>query len=123
MRISRAKLKSLYESKRLHLKMLLSEAGVSKTAYYHLLYKDTLLPDTIHRIAQVLEVRPSAFLEEISPAEKKVKRILFLTDKILANGPLLDRENVRHTLILLDEKPIERLRRSLIRGRKINILR
>ena len=123
MRISRVKLKSLYKSKRLHLKMLLSEAGVSNTAYYHLLYKDTLLPDTIHRIAQVLEVRPSAFLEEISPAEKKVKRILFLTDKISANGPLLDRENIRHTLILLDEKPIERLRRSLIRGRKINILR
>ena len=78
MYISRVKLKSLYKSKRLHLKMLLSEAGVSKTAYYHLLYKDTLLPDTIHRIAQVLEVRPSAFLEEISPAEKKSEKNPFL---------------------------------------------
>jgi len=122
MHISPAKLKSLYESKEMHLKRLLSLAGVSKSAYYHLLYKDTLLPDSLHRIAQILEVRPSAFLEEINPDEKKMRKILSLTDKISAGRPTLDRDNIRHTLILLNEKPIERLRRSLIRGRKLNIL-
>ncbi|MEA3420165.1 MAG: hypothetical protein U9Q97_00625 [Acidobacteriota bacterium] len=79
------------------------------------------MQDSLHRIAQILEVRPSAFLEEINPDEKKMLKILSLTDKISASRPTLDRDNIRHTLILLNEKPIGRLRRSLIRGRKLNI--
>jgi hypothetical protein len=37
--------------------------------------------------------------------------------EILAEHPDADPDNVRHTLILLDQPPIERLRRSLTRGR------
>jgi hypothetical protein len=38
-------------------------------------------------------------------------------DKVLAAHPEADRDNVRHTLILLELPPFERLQRSLIRGR------
>ena len=102
---------------------LLSKASVSKTAYYNIIYKETLLPHSVHAIANVLDVRPSAFLEEFNPEVDKIRQIASQTDKILADFPELDRENVRHTLILLHEGPIERLKRGLIRGRKYNILR
>jgi len=123
MYLSQNKIKILYRTKGLSLKKLLSLANVSKTAYYNLLYKDTLLPNSIHRIAKILGVQPSTLLEESNSEEEKMKRILDLTDKIAVSLPELDRENVRHTLILLQEGPIERLRRSLIRGQKLNILR
>jgi len=123
MYLSQNKIKILYRTKGLSLKKLLSLANVSKTAYYNLLYKDTLLPNSIHRIAKILGVQPSTLLEESNSEEEKMKRILDLTDKIAVSLPELDRENVRHTLILLQEGPIERLRRSLTRGQKFNILR
>ena len=44
-------------------------------------------------------------------------------EKILSTNPNADRENVRHTLILLEQPPLERLQRSLIRGRATAILR
>lgn len=38
---------------------------------------------------------------------------------VLAARPEADPDNVRHTLILLEQHPIERLRRSLTRGRAL----
>ena len=38
---------------------------------------------------------------------------------VLAACPGADADNVRHTLILLEQPPLERLRRSLIRGRAL----
>ena len=123
MHISKRKLEKLTNSKGLTLKELLKCAHTSKTAYYNLLYKETILPKSIHALADVLNVRPSAFLEEMTPEEKKIRYIGKRTDQIMAENPSLDRENVRHTLILLKEEPINRLRRGLIRGRQINIYR
>ena len=37
--------------------------------------------------------------------------------QVLAAHPEADPDNVRHTLILLEQPPLERLQRSLIRGR------
>lgn len=117
MNISKSKLEKIMHSRGFTLKELLRRAQVSKTAYYHLLYKDTVLPKSIHALAKVLKVRPSAFLEEMTPEEKKIRQIAKRTDQIMAENPGLDRENVRHTLILLKEVPVARLRRGLIRGR------
>jgi transcriptional regulator with XRE-family HTH domain len=114
-------LKRLCKTKGLSLRELLNKANVSKTAYYHLVYKDSLLPNSVHALADVLDVRPSAFLEEVHTEGEKIIKIAALTDKIIADHPELDRENVRHTLLLLQEEPVERLRRGLIRGQKINI--
>lgn len=38
---------------------------------------------------------------------------------VLAVRPEADPDNVRHTLILLEQPPLERLRRSLTRGRAL----
>jgi hypothetical protein len=43
--------------------------------------------------------------------------------KVLAAHPQADPDNVRHTLILLEQPPLERLQRSLIRGRATAIFR
>jgi hypothetical protein len=43
--------------------------------------------------------------------------------KIVETHPHADPDNVRHTLILLEQPPLERLQRSLIRGRATAILR
>ena len=37
--------------------------------------------------------------------------------QVLAEYPEADPDNVRHALILLQQPPLERLRRSLLRGR------
>lgn len=42
---------------------------------------------------------------------------------VLAMHPDADPDNVRHTLILLEKPPLERLQRSLIRGRAATLRR
>ena len=121
MRLLGSKIKKLCRAKGLRLADLLASAGVSKTAYYHLLYKPSVLPNSIHALANALGVRPSDILEEISPQERMIQAIAGRTDEIMAENPALHRENVRHTLLLLEESPIDRLRRALIRGRAIDL--
>jgi hypothetical protein len=52
-------------------------------------------------------------------AERLSKRV----EEIVASHPDADRDNIRHTLILLEEPPLERLQRSLIRGRATAIFK
>ena len=52
----------------------------------------------------------------------EMKELLERVDRICQKAPHLDRDIVRHTLILLAEPPIERLRRSLRRGHGISQL-
>lgn len=120
MHIAQKKLKKLYKIRGLKLRELLAKSGVSKTAYYSLLNKETILPKSISSIASVLTVKPSVFLEEESLEEKKIRRLTKIADKIMENHPKLDRENVWHTLLLLQESPIDRLNRGLLRGQKYN---
>ena len=53
----------------------------------------------------------------LDPQAKAMIHLLERVDVICSKKPQLDRDIVRHTLILLAEPPIERLRRSLRRGR------
>ena len=123
MRIDLGKLRKLAGKRGLNLTTLLSEAGVSKTAFYHLVHKSSILPASLRAIAETLSVRPGVFLTEETPDVAKIRRVLNLTDRIVADDPSLDRDNVRLTLLLLEEEPVQRLRRSLIRGRKIDLHR
>lgn len=118
MRIDVARLRKLAAERGLSLTALLAKAGVSKTAFYHLAHKDSVLPSSLRQLAETLSIKPGAFLIEEMPAVAKARRILAFTDCIVADDPALDRDNVRLTLLLLEEEPIQRLRRSLIRGRK-----
>ncbi|HEY3855021.1 MAG TPA: hypothetical protein VGO67_11550 [Verrucomicrobiae bacterium] len=60
-----------------------------------------------------------------TPAEAKrwARRLSERVNKVLDAHPDADPDTVRHTLILLEMPPIERLRRSLIRGRATAIFR
>jgi transcriptional regulator with XRE-family HTH domain len=118
MRIDMSRLRKLAGKRGLSLNALLAKSGVSKTAFYHLVHKSSVLPASLRALAETLSVRPGIFLTDENPDVAKVHRVLDLTDRIVAGDPKLDRDNVRLTLLLLEEEPILRLRRSLIRGRK-----
>jgi hypothetical protein len=96
---------------------LLSRAGVSRTAYYSLARRSTVLPRSIHALAATLGLAPSAILEEPAAETETAMARLELARAICAREPEADLDTVRHTLALLDLPPIERLNRSLIRGR------
>lgn len=52
-------------------------------------------------------------------AERWARRLMDSVREVLAERPEADPDNVRHTLILLQYPPLERLRRSLTRGRAL----
>jgi hypothetical protein len=52
-------------------------------------------------------------------AVRWARRLARRTQAVLAAHPEADPDNVRHTLILLEMPPLERLQRSLIRGRAL----
>ena len=56
-------------------------------------------------------------------ARRWARRLSMRVEKIIAAHPQADPDNIRHTLILLEQPPLERLQRSLIRGRAAAILR
>jgi hypothetical protein len=56
-------------------------------------------------------------------ARRWARRLSLRVGKVLAANPRANPDNVRHTLILLEQPPLERLQRSLIRGRASAIFR
>jgi hypothetical protein len=60
---------------------------------------------------------------DAATAGRWARRLSMRVGKVLAAHPDADRDNVRHTLILLEQPPLERLQRSLIRGRTTAIFR
>jgi len=120
MRISTEKLKSLCKEKKQNLKLVLHNAGVSRNAYYSLARKKSVLPKSIIAIAHQLDVQPSVFLEEESRLQQRAQLLLVTLDKIMKRHKKADRDTVRHTLLLLQEKPVNRLRRALLRAEKFD---
>jgi transcriptional regulator with XRE-family HTH domain len=123
MRISPAQLKRLCVGRQLSIKQLLSRAGVSRNAYYSLVRKDSILPRSVSAIAAQLGVSPAAFLEAAKTLEAQASQLLMDVDAICASHNRTDRDTIRHTLILLQEQPVDRLRRALIRGQQFNLRR
>ena len=64
-----------------------------------------------------------AQISNAAQARRWARRLSARVEKILAAHPHADPDNVRHTLILLEQPPLERLQRSLIRGRATAIFR
>ena len=98
------------------LSRVLQEAGVSRTAYYSLKRRESVLPKTVLRLATVLEASASELLDETASEDKRARRRVNVAKRI-AGKSRTSFENVWHTLALLDEPPAERLNRSLRRGR------
>ena len=96
---------------------LLSRAGVSRNAFYTLARRKSVIPRTLEAISAKLGVRPDELLTVEDKKTEEMKILLAETDEIVRKNPGVDRENVRHALLLFREKPIERLRRALVRSR------
>ncbi|HSY18891.1 MAG TPA: hypothetical protein VK815_11175 [Candidatus Acidoferrales bacterium] len=60
---------------------------------------------------------------DAAKARRWARRLSARVAKVLATHPHADPDNVRHTLILLEQPPLERLQRSLIRGRVLQLTR
>jgi hypothetical protein len=60
---------------------------------------------------------------DAAKASRWARRLSMRVGKVLAAHPHANPDNVRHTLILLEQPPLERLQRSLIRGRATAIFR
>jgi hypothetical protein len=58
--------------------------------------------------------RTSEVIDET--AQSWARQLADRVEKVVQCFPEVDRENVRHTLILLEMPPLERLQRSLLRG-------
>ena len=117
MRISAGRVKRHCQKSGLGLSQALKQAGISRTAYYSLVRKSSVLPHSLLSLAAKLKVKPSALLEDISADEAQLLSLRHELDQTLRRYPTLDPDNVWHTLLLLEEEPIERLKRSLTRGR------
>jgi len=120
MKISSAKVNKLCKEKKLNLNRMLADAGVSRNAYYSLLRKESILPKSITAIANYLEVSPAEFLESEHSNVITTKKRYKQAEDIHNRHKWADMDNIVHTLLLLEEPPIERLRRALLRGRQFN---
>lgn len=121
MRVSLDKVEYECRRKDLNIGELLREAGVSRNAFYSLARKDYVVPPSLIRIAERLDISVSALLEEATTPAARMRALAVESERISKRYPGTDPENIRHTLILLNEKPIERLRRALLRGRFVDI--
>jgi hypothetical protein len=112
-----------YECRRrdLNIGEMLREAGVSRNAFYSLARKDYVVPSSLILIAERLHISVSALLEDTDTPAERMKSLIAESERISKRNPGVDRDNIRHTLLLLNERPVERLRRALRRGRFIDI--
>lgn len=120
MKIASEKVKRVCAARRTGIGEALERAGVSRNAFYSLARRDSILPDSVLRLARALDVPVTDLLE---PTPSKADRLIAHADlaaRIAAESGR-DADNIRHTLMLLDEPPLQRLRRSLQRGRQFNL--
>ncbi len=104
----------------MNISALLRMAGVSRNAFYTLARRDSLLPSSLTAVAESLGVPASALLDPASTGGDRLSRLMKEIDRISKQHRSVEPDNVRHTLLLLDERPVERLRRALRRGRQLN---
>lgn len=120
MKLSLNKVDSLCKERNIRIGEMLRDAGVSRNAFYTLARKKNVVPRSLIRVADHLGVAVSDLLIEVVTPRERMKALIAEMDKITKRYRGADRDNIRHTLLLLDERPIERLRRALQRGRSLN---
>ncbi len=117
MRLHRRRIRELARERGATLSDLLGRAGVSRTAFYSLARRSSVLPRSVHALAAALDLPPSALLDEALPHPEAAMALVERARAICRREPAADFDTVRHTLALLDLSPLERLNRSLTRGR------
>src|SRR5882672_4007566 len=98
------------------LSLVLREAGVSRTAYYSLRRRDSVLPKTVLSLAAVLDAPASELLDDSRSEDRRGRRRVNAAKRIAGESHGTTFKNVWHTFALLDEPPLERLNRALRRG-------
>jgi len=68
-------------------------------------------------------VKHSVEHKDPASAKRWARSLSLRVEKVLKSHPDADRDNVRHTLILLEQPPLKRLQRSLIRARATALFR
>jgi transcriptional regulator with XRE-family HTH domain len=121
MKLSHSNVVSFCRARGLTVTDALDQAGVSRNAYYSLVRKSSVLPASIEALANALGIPPSKLLEERPSAVARANEMAIEVDRIVRRHRGVDRDNVRHTLLLLDEEPVARLRRALRRGQRIHL--
>ena len=106
------------------LSSLLRDAGVSRTAYYSLARKDSVVPRSVLAIARELGVDVQELLVDAdAPTRAEIDDTIAAAHRIVERNPGTSFENVWHTLMLLREPPHVRLDSSLRRGRAVAVHR
>lgn len=118
MQLSGVKVKQRCAQRRLRLTDVLRQAGVSRTAYYSLTRKESVLPKSILRIARHLGVNPVELLEDGAARIAHIRRLQAEAGALAKWYPDCDRDVMFRTLLNLEQPPIKRLRRALIRARR-----
>jgi len=117
MRLSSDKVKILARRRGESISALLARAGVSRTAFYSLARRRSVLPGTVAALASALDVSELDLLESKPEPDADPQRRVREARAIVRGRPGATFENVWHALCLLALDPLERLNRSLIRGR------
>ena len=123
MKLDLAIVHRLCDKQGIPLTALLEESGVSRNAFYSLARRESVLPRSLHAVAERLGVSPSVLLQEEGTLKQQGRALQRRVAAIRKRHPDIDPDTIRHTLILLAEKPVERLRRALRRGRTVSVLR
>jgi len=117
MRLSADRVRELAAARGLSLSALLREAGVSRNAYYSLSRRESAFPDSVRRLAAALGVAETDLFEAVPERQKDVDRLVAEARRIAAKLPGIEFDDVWHTLLVLRETPLQRLRGSLRRGK------
>ena len=120
MKVAADRIRALCRQRGWKLTALLREAGVSRNAFYSLARRESIVPHSLRAIADRLDLPVSAMLEEEPGAADRMRAVMHQTEQIVRGGTDLEPENIRHTLVLLAEEPVDRLRRALRRGRRFD---
>jgi transcriptional regulator with XRE-family HTH domain len=124
MRLDAEKIHRLSRERGLSVSALLRRSGVSRTAYYSLARRPSVLPGSLHSLADALGVTTSDLLAPDRPdTDAQAQRHIREAGTICKRSPGASFENVWHTLCLLEISPLERLNRSLLRGRTASVHR
>lgn len=113
MRFSQYKIKKICKQRGFALTELLEQAEISRTAYYSLIRKDSVIPKSILSLAKYLGVPVSDLLHDEDLELVKYNNLLKKVKEILNENKINESDNVRHTLLSLEKKPIERLNSAL----------
>lgn len=116
MRVLIDKIHSECAARRLTQAQLLKKARVSKTAYYALIKSESIVPKSLIKIAKALAVCPSELVEDPLALIQKTRGHIKICEHIIKENAGVEWQHAWHTLILLEEEPIDRLRRALLRA-------